>query len=564
MFGRSLVPLAVAFASMLVPSALADTVSTTWIGGPAGAWSDPSWSGIAAFPDNSSGTEYLATIQSAAVALDAAAPALTLNGLTLGASASLIANLGARSLDLLPGAGPNPVGGTLANGGLINAAGGTLTLRNAVIDNAGTLRASLGGLVLDEVDVNGGAIDIAAGGSLTIAGLTFLNGPSVVNRGSAEVTGTVLNCCGSILNTGTFTVRSSGTLSLAGGVTNDGTFALEDAGARLVLLADTFLDGTGALALGGGTIEALSGTEQLVNQSLVSGAGQVLAPVVNLGTVAASGDLYFGKQVANSAGVLRVETGARMELFDLAQYVPGDGFGPGTLTGGTYEVAGALELDFASIAANQASIALSGPAARIGDGFGGDALAALEENGGEIALSNGAVLATAGGLSNSGAIRLADAASSLSVGGDFHQSAGGVFALSLDAILGTASGLAVNGAVTLDGLIRVLLAGEAAAGARFEWLTFTGALSGAWTYDLPALAAGLAWQEERGANYLALTVGEGGAPSDVPEPSPAMLLVVPLAALALLGLRRRTLLGRARAVPRPAAGRARLRRSAPR
>ncbi|HKP91021.1 MAG TPA: hypothetical protein VJT75_13725, partial [Thermoleophilaceae bacterium] len=105
-----------------------------------------------------------------------------------------------------------------------------------------------------------------------------------------------------------------------------------------------------------------------------------------------------------------------------------------SLVGGRYVVTATLALPDAPVRTNAAAIELDGPASRVEDESGGDALSGLESNVGELSLAGGRALATGGDLSTSGTVTLGDGAT-LSPAGTYEQTDGATAFESPDAAL---------------------------------------------------------------------------------------------------------------------------------
>lgn len=140
-------------------------------------------------------------------------------------------------------------------------------------------------------------------------------------------------------------------------------------------------------------------------------------------------------------------------------------FSGGTLTGGTYHIAGTFQFTGAAISTNAATIVLGGPASQIVDEANNDALASFASNdaAGSFTILNGRNFSTAGDFSNAGDLTI-DAGSSFAVNGSYTQT-DGITTLSdatlsasglVDLLGGTLSGTGtINASVQNSGVIRV-------------------------------------------------------------------------------------------------------------
>ncbi len=147
--------------------------------------------------------------------------------------------------------------------------------------------------------------------------------------------------------------------------------------------------------------------------------------LINDGTIAAqnSGRLTIDPASFTNNGTIDVTAGSTVNV--TGSFTNFDGIG--TLTGGTYLVAGTFEFAGANIVTNTASITLDGPtSAIINTTTAGGALASFATNHGSFTLMDGRPFTTAGGFTNAGTLTV-DATGgpdNFTVAGTFTQTAG--------------------------------------------------------------------------------------------------------------------------------------------
>jgi len=275
----------------------------------------------------------------------------------------------------------------------------------------------------------------------------------------------------------------------------------------------TTLTGSGTVSMGPTSCVTGSGIP-FTNESTIEGAGSIgdsnPMPITNTGTILAnqSGDtLIIAPDTTGftNKGTLTVNTGSTM-------YVRGTmtNLNKGTLTGGTYNVSGVLDLQ-ASIATNNATITMSGAGAQIFNSFDSvNALAAFAANGkGTLTLQNGASLTTTVNVSNKGTMTIGTG-SSLTTDGTFTQTAKTV---TVDGTLTAPTGLilkkgTIQGMGTLAAAVTstgVVLAGDS--------LTAPGVLSvnGSYTQDATGTLELPIDGTQLGSQYSQLAVSNGAS-----------------------------------------------------
>jgi hypothetical protein len=294
----------------------------------------------------------------------------------------------------------------------------------AVLRNNGTLQASGGGtLVLKgpngfpvgtNIDNTAGTI-VAQNGSVVSLQNPWISGGTLTTSGTGVIEAD-LATLQNLTNAGFYRIGDA-TFVEQGVVTNTGIFARD-------------IPGTGFLEIDPGGVLTNNGTVQ------ASGGGTLVLRVdlggvlTNNGTLRAGGGSslvlqgppFGGPGTVQNAGTFQVEAGGDLTL-------SGVGFSnfdatTGTLTGGTYQVTGALRFDGANIVTNAATIVLDTLGSQILDETNQDGLRNFAANTGSFTLQGGRNLSTPGSFTNSGAMNVAGG-SSLSVGGpSYVQTAG--------------------------------------------------------------------------------------------------------------------------------------------
>ncbi len=291
-----------------------------------------------------------------------------------------------------------------------------LTLAGGTIENTSNSTNALA-----ELATNSGSLTLASDATYTTAGNFSNTGTLTVDKGSSfTVTGTLAQISGSTLSSGTFVL--GGNLDVGSGIsitTNAATLTLE-----------------------GGTIE--------------SGASNALANLAsNTGSLTLADDASFTSagNFTNS-GALTIDSGSTFTVTGTLTNLSS-----GTLSGGTYTVAGTMQLASANggITTNAANLILSGAKAKILDGTT-NALAGFDNNTGSLTLTAAATLTTASSnFTNSGTVDVATGGT-LTVGGtgtSYNQSAG---TTTVDGTLAGAvnvTGGTIQGAGTLKGNVAV-------------------------------------------------------------------------------------------------------------
>jgi hypothetical protein len=337
----------------------------------------------------------------------------------------------------------NPV----VNTGTLEAGNGaTLEIQNTVNNNVGTITAQNGSTVL--LDFAG----TIAGGTLTTSG-----------TGSFQTTsGTLDGSTNTVTNAGLFNVANGDTLSLKGTINNTGTFAL--ANGCLAMSSPTTLTGTGTVQMNGNScLFGRALTNNLTNKSTIEGSGSIgdSNPMgfTNAGTVIAKQStpltiVSAGTGFSNT-GSLIVNAGSEVDVNGQLKNLS-----KGTLTGGTFSVAGTMVLEnaaYTTITTNSANISLTGAAAQILNGLGGpSALAAFASNNskGILSLQSGQVLSTTANFSNKGTLTVG-AGSGFGTAGTYTQTGG---TTTVDGVISSPNGFSLKtgklyGSGTISGAV---------------------------------------------------------------------------------------------------------------
>jgi len=225
--------------------------------------------------------------------------------------------------------------------------------------------------------ITGGNISVVNGGTLTASSSTTLNGVTMSVDGSSSA-----SLGGHVGNGSTITV--SGTLTLDGATFNS-----------------SLLNNSGTVKTTVSTLSTLSG-------ALINNAGASINVVNGSALELESGGTY------TNAGTINVMNTAQLSVLNGADLT---NFQSGTLTGGTYNIAGTMNFDIGDLVTNQAAITMSGSGSVWADASGPNGLSDFSTNGaqGQFSLLNGASLQSGGDFTNSGAVTIG-AGSSFTMG----------------------------------------------------------------------------------------------------------------------------------------------------
>jgi len=304
-------------------------------------------------------------------------------------------------------------GGGITNTGLIEATnGGTLAFGStAVVNTKGNITASGAGSVVSlfNTSVTGGTLNTNGGGAIesaattTLSGLTIATGSTFTasNNATTDLIGTIVNDGAIQLNGGggangyinlltSTTLTGGGTVTLSQNNSNGGCACIQQNTGGLILTnTNNTIEGNGTIGNGGLTV--VNGAAGTIYANGPSGTALVLnggGGLTNSGTLAVS-----------SGDLLHVTSG------------PFTNFSGTTLTGGTYNVSGTLEIDElgsagGEIVTDAANIILNGSSASFIDGGGHNALSNLATiaASSSLGLSGGANFTTAGNFTNNGTL----------------------------------------------------------------------------------------------------------------------------------------------------------------
>ena len=484
-------------------------------------------------------------------------------------------------------------GGTITNtGGTIQAlTGSTVAVSGATIIGGTVETVGTGMLNLNSnSQISDGALTNASGGTINVIGTNNVLGGAVSNAGRILISGgSDLTLLGggsnTYINSGTIAISSTSTGSSGSLILSGGTVSLNGGGK--ITLTDQATnritgDGTSLLKNVDNTI---SGSGEIGHDSLkFINQGSVIANGLN-GLLITGGSLGY-----TNSGLFKVTLGSELKGTGLFT-----NFANNTLTGGTYQVFGTFVFDNAAIHTNAATILLSGPSSVITDQNGHDALMqfATNSSAGNFAVQNGHNLTTPssftnagfltigggttfqvgsldrldytqtggtstvngilavsvaningglltgngtinGNVNNSGTISHDNSPATLTITGNYFQSASGALHT---AINGTDTGLfdviKVGGLATFNGYLDVSFGYAASVGDSFQIVTFATSTG---TYDpanihITGLASGLTVSEIYHAHDLTLVIGT------VPEPASIILMTLGLVGIGLYVVR---------------------------
>jgi fibronectin-binding autotransporter adhesin len=243
---------------------------------------------------------------------------------------------------------------------------------------------------------------------------------------------------------------------------NSGTFALATGGC-LAISAPTTLTGVGTVQMNGNSCIFGPVTNTLTNESTIQGSGSIgdSNPMgfTNRGTVIANQSspltiVSAGTGFSNT-GSVTVNAGSTLTVNGQIKNLS-----KGILTGGTYSVAGTMQLEnarYTTITTNSSNITLTGAAAQILNGVGGpSALASFAINGarGIFSVQNGQMLSTGVNFTNQGKFTVSTA-SGFGIGATYTQTGG---TTTVDGVISAPTGFNLNngklfGAGTINGKV---------------------------------------------------------------------------------------------------------------
>jgi fibronectin-binding autotransporter adhesin len=304
-------------------------------------------------------------------------------------------------------------------GGNITANGGTVAVVNATVQG-GTLNSKNGGIL----ETGGSAtLDGLTHGALTLStGSTYTSNPgtntyvlgTITDKGNIQVIGG--NNANTILDlAGNTTLNGGGTVTLSYNGNGSGAAYIEQNAGGLTLTNQDTIQGAGVIGNGGLTLINATGGTLFANVP-----GQTL--------------LIDGSGNITNDGTMRVASGSAMHVTS----GPFTNFAGTTLTGGTYNVGGTLEIDElgstgGEIVTNAANIILNGSSSSFIDAGGKDALANLNTNakGSSFTITGGRNFTTVGKFTNNGTLTVGSATSTFKVNGNLTN-----FSTSTDTLTG--------------------------------------------------------------------------------------------------------------------------------
>jgi hypothetical protein len=313
-------------------------------------------------------------------------------------------------------------GGTTNTGLLEATAGAALTFNGTTVTNTGgTVTANTGSLKLINTTINGGTVSLAGASLLQLTNGIVHSSSTLTNSttGTIEALAGTNTLGGTINNAGLLKIDNGAVLNLENGsYPSLGKVTLNSTGNFTELI----VNGAGVTLSGGSVtmsnnpnnfIFGAATTDTLTNKETIQGSGNIgdaRMTLVNSGTIIAnqSNPLFIdasgpftnnGTLQVGSGDLLHVEGGAFTN------------FSGTTLTGGTYNTSGTLQINQlgtagGEIVTNSAAIILNGTSSSFVDSAGKDALSKLAVNAGgsNFTITNGRNFTTAGNFSNSGTL----------------------------------------------------------------------------------------------------------------------------------------------------------------
>lgn len=323
-------------------------------------------------------------------------------------------------------------GMTLTNRATINAdnSSAMLSINGSPTTNTAILEASSGGtLELASVTNNtGGKIEALNGSTVILAsgfsgsgGTLSTTGTGIIESQNGVLDGTV----NIPTNTGALEVNGFD-LFTQGTIANNGVISITNG--CMIMNKPTTLTGTGFVTMS--TTGCIFGAGlSFTNLSKIEGAGTIgdsnPMPITNAGTIIANqarNTLFITPNTTGftNTGTLVVNAGSTLDITG-----PFNNLKNGVLSGGTYSVAGVLDVPN-SILTLAAPLTLTGALAQVFDNFHGvNALTSLSTNTGKglLNLQSGQLLTTTGNFTNAAKL-IVGHGSRFSVGGSFTNAGG--------------------------------------------------------------------------------------------------------------------------------------------
>ncbi len=332
----------------------------------------------------------------------------------------------------------------------------TLFLSGSPTTNMGTLEASNAATFEIQNTVNnaGGTITAQDGSSVVLDSAGTISGGTLTTVGAGSFTGqngTLDGSTSPVTNQGQINVPVGDNLNTKGTIINNGSIMVAAPLGNLALAGSTTLAGSGQVVMSPGSGVLGSSGFTLTNQSTISGAGNIGSGqigIINKGNIVATNPssntpLMINPGIAGfstTGGTLAANAGCALTI---GASGPFKNLAKNTLMGGTYLIAGDLQIPGANIVTNSAKITLIGTGGEIVNSSSNtNALANLATNSGSglLSLQSGQTLSIAGNLANSGTVTVG-VNSGLGVGGSYTQNNG---TTTVDGVLAAPAGFTVQ------------------------------------------------------------------------------------------------------------------------
>lgn len=311
-------------------------------------------------------------------------------------------------------------------GNLVILNGRTFTTQDPFRNQSGVLTIGLNSSFTAAAGYSslGGRIEIAAGGNVYLPGLVFIRG-NITGDGTVTIpTGGYWNWSGGMFGRGQTLVAAGATVVMDPGnsLCLDGGWQLRNSG---TVTGGYGIQGLFCIGRKATVVNERSGLIDITSDGDFGNAPYSRVDFINDGTLrksGGSGRTIFDEGVTfRNNGTLDVRTGT---IFIRGHFTNYD-VHTGTLSGGTYNLAGTLRFSGANIRENAAQIALNNPTAMIVDESGANALAHLAVNqaGASLTVQGGRTLAVIGAFTNAGTLTVTGGSSLIASGG-YIQTAG--------------------------------------------------------------------------------------------------------------------------------------------
>ncbi len=420
------------------------------------------------------------TVNGGAVTLTGASTLQLTNGVIHGGST--LTNSATGTIEAL--AGTNTLGGTIVNpaGGQLKIDDGAiLNLENGTYPTLGSVALNSSGS-LTELLVNGASVTLS-GGSVTLTNNAnnYILGAAaadiLTNQETIQGAGHIGNGGMGLVNTGTILANQSVPLIIntsSAGFNNTGGTLSVSTGDTLQITSNTPFQNFSGTTLTGGTYNVsgtlqfgASGTNLVTNAANITltGAGSQIIDaannnvLANFATNAAAGTFTLGAGRSfttagnfTNSGALAIGAGDTFKVNGNLTNFAGT-----TLTGGTYNVTGALQFNGANIVTNAAKITLTGAGSTIISDTSANALANFATNAGgaTFTLGGGRSFTTGGNFTNHGTLTVGGG-DNFNVNGNLTNFAGTTLTGGTYAISGT---LQFNNANIVTNAAKITLTG---------------------------------------------------------------------------------------------------------